>query len=638
MKHNSAAQRHFYAQVGFEALLESYKQERPNELYIIGYTDYRDRYRDKLKHLYRQLALGFFQLMGKPHIIEQKAFRRLDEIINVHSIHKLQVPKVHINITNLPQEHPWSLEQVFHGQEGDKGISELRALLTTGQCNHADLPPVNTDQFSVVNQIVYHDSVEGKSTIHQIYVPEAMRQEALRFTHIELSLHGGKAKSLHFLRRCFFWPQMYSDLLLYIRNCLICQQAKSGGNIKTEGGKLYTPYLPMDCLCIDLLGIGRQAKGGYKYILTAVDMVTRYAWAIPVKSRMADELAEALIVNIFSTFGSPKFLLTDQAAEFKSALFQEMLAELQIRHHLISIFSPTSNAVAERTNQTFLQLLRTLLLEYEVEWNMLLPSITSYHNAGKHTTLGDSPFYLMFLRESRIPYESILPKEPHDDPNLQNRSEMKARCLEIAREAIVNSQDRRLGGLSATVKASIDIGDIVYILSHTVARKDHKILPKWYGPHRVLDLKGMTAVIKAIKNGKVRQVSMRQVKLVHHSGITKTENKNVDEVYPLSDDNHDFPAHLPHKDISRHEDAQNVEGDDVLWLPGIGEDEVQGKIDINAGKGDELKVEFSPSTTSESYASKLKRNVGGKGRKPLQELPLDNEAVASRTRSRGKKN
>ena len=81
----------------------------------------------------------------------------------------------------------------------------------------------------------------------------------------------------------------------------------------------------------------------------------------------------------------------------------------------------------------------------------------------------------------------------------------------------------------------------------------------------------------------------------------------------------------------------------MLWLPGIGEDEVQGKIDINAGKGQhgkgkELKVEFSKSTTSESYASKLKRNVGGKGRKPLQELPLDNEAVASRTRSRGKKN
>ena len=151
----------------------------------------------------------------------------------------------------------------------------------------------------------------------------------------------------------------------------------------------------------------------------------------------------------------------------------------------------------------------------------------------------------------------------------------------------------------------------------------------------------MTAIIKAIKNGRVRQVSMRQVKLVHHSGITKTENKNVDEVYPLSDDNHDFPPHLPHKDISRHEDTQNIEGDDVLWIPGVGEDEIQGKIDINAGQGDELKVEFSPSIAgenSESYASKLKMNVGGKGRKPLQELPLDNEAVASRTRSRKIKN
>ena len=541
------------------------------------------------------------------------------------------------NLTNLPQGHPWSITQVFQGQSRDKGIVALRDLLTTGKCNHSDLPPVHTDQFSVANQIVYHDSVEGKATIHQIYVPEAMRQEALRFTHIELSKHGGKAKSLHFLRRCFFWPQMYSDLLKYVQNCLICQQAKSGGNIRTESGRLYTPYLPMDCLCIDILGIGRKSKNGYKYILTAVDMVTRFAWAIPVKSRMADELAEALITNIFSTFGICKYLLSDQAAEFKSGLFRDMLNELQIRHHLISIFSPTSNAVAERTNQTFLQLLRTLLLEYEVEWHTLLPSITAYHNAGRHTTLGDSPFFLMFLRESRIPYESILPKEPHEDPECRNRSQMKAKCLELAREAIVNNQDQRLGNLSPNAKAKIDIGDIVYILSHTVARKDHKILPRWYGPHRVLDLKGMTAIIKAVKTGRVRQVSMRQVKLVHHSGITKTENKNVGEVYPLSDDNHDFPPDLPHKNISRHEDTKSIEGDDVLWLPGLGEGENQGNIAINAKHGSELKVEFSQGISgkgNDSYSSKLKMNVGGKAKKPPRELPHSEGAVASRTRSR----
>ena len=106
VKRDNPAQRHFYAQIGFEALLESYKSERPNELYIIGYSDYRDRYRDKLKHLYRQLALGFFQLMGKPYIFEQKSFRKLDRTINVHSIHKLEIPKLDLNLTNLPQEHP----------------------------------------------------------------------------------------------------------------------------------------------------------------------------------------------------------------------------------------------------------------------------------------------------------------------------------------------------------------------------------------------------------------------------------------------------------------------------------------------------------------------------------------------------
>ena len=75
-------------------------------------------------------------------------------------------------------------------------------------------------------------------------------------------------------------------------------------------------------------------------------------------------------------------------------------------------------------------------------------------------------------------------------------------------------------------------------------------------------------------------------------------------------------------------------------MPGLGEDENQEKVAINARQGGELKVEFSPGIadeSSESYSSKLKMNVGGKGRKPLRELPLINEAVASRTRSRKNK-
>ena len=134
-----------------------------------------------------------------------------------------------------------------------------------------------TDQFSVTNEIVYHDSVEDRVTVHQIFVPEAMREEALRFAHVELALHGGRAKSLHFLRRCFFWPQMYSDLIKYVQTCLVCQQAKSGGKMRVEDGRLYTPYLPMDCLCIDILSIGHKSKSGHKYFLTVVDMATRFA-------------------------------------------------------------------------------------------------------------------------------------------------------------------------------------------------------------------------------------------------------------------------------------------------------------------------------------------------------------------------
>ena len=82
-----------------------------------------------------------------------------------------------------------------------------------------------------------------------------------------------------------------------------------------------------------------------------------------------------------------------------------------------------------------------------------------------------------------------------------------------------------------------------------------------------------------------------------------------------------------------------MEGDDVLWLSDLGEEENQGKTTIQARQDNELREEFSQGLASEniqSYSSKLKKNIGSKGRKPLRELPSINDGVASRTRSRKK--
>src|ERR1700727_2946859 len=62
-----------------------------------------------------------------------------------------------------------------------------------------------------------------------------------------------------------------------------------------------------------------QANDGYKWLLTVIDIFSKYAWAQPVKSKTAVHVQEAFR-KIFETGRTPNRLLqTDEGNEFQSA-------------------------------------------------------------------------------------------------------------------------------------------------------------------------------------------------------------------------------------------------------------------------------------------------------------------------------
>ena len=57
------------------------------------------------------------------------------------------------------------------------------------------------------------------------------------------------------------------------------------------------------------------ADGDYKYIVHARDHFSRYSWASPIKSKEAINVA-AFLYSIFTQFGPPSILQTDNGKEF----------------------------------------------------------------------------------------------------------------------------------------------------------------------------------------------------------------------------------------------------------------------------------------------------------------------------------
>jgi len=58
---------------------------------------------------------------------------------------------------------------------------------------------------------------------------------------------------------------------------------------------------------------------GYHYILTVIDMLSKYAWAIPLKTKSGNEMARAIAKIIRNDGRCPKNLQSDMGKKFYNA-------------------------------------------------------------------------------------------------------------------------------------------------------------------------------------------------------------------------------------------------------------------------------------------------------------------------------
>ncbi|GFN90571.1 gypsy retrotransposon integrase-like protein 1 [Plakobranchus ocellatus] len=101
------------------------------------------------------------------------------------------------------------------------------------------------------------------------------------------------------------WPSLSKDALDYLRSCHICQ-------IKSPSGKDHpAPYQsmplivePFSRVVIDLVGPLPLSSNRFEYILTLIDVATRYAEAVLLKRITAIDVADRLF-SIFTRLGFP---------------------------------------------------------------------------------------------------------------------------------------------------------------------------------------------------------------------------------------------------------------------------------------------------------------------------------------------
>ena len=86
-----------------------------------------------------------------------------------------------------------------------------------------------------------------------------------------------------------------------------------------------THCAPAECLALP------ETEENYTQLAIVMDAATNYLITFPVKSPGAEEVARAMVENVFTKIGASK-LITDRGSPFMGKVFQEVMHIFQIAH------------------------------------------------------------------------------------------------------------------------------------------------------------------------------------------------------------------------------------------------------------------------------------------------------------------
>ena len=102
-------------------------------------------------------------------------------------------------------------------------------------------------------------------------------------------------------------------------------------------GRLGTPF---ERIAIDMYGLLPETARGNSKILVITCFFTKWVEAYALPDETAETVAEALVNDFVSRYGTPVSIHSDQGRNFESTLFQEVCRLLGIRKTRNDSISP----------------------------------------------------------------------------------------------------------------------------------------------------------------------------------------------------------------------------------------------------------------------------------------------------------
>jgi len=234
-----------------------------------------------------------------------------------------------------------------------------------------ELAKRSKEGYREVNGVVFHSRMNKLGgNEEQICLPTSYRQKCMSLAHSKFG-HLGRNKMCCLIKPYFYWPTISKDCQQFIRACDVCQRADKAKPPNNPMQLREVVTVPFERVAIDIVGPFPNAKGGFKYLLTMIDLATRWPEAIPLKVTTSRVVINNL-TNVFTRCGFPKAVVSDNGPQFIGKTFTRWLREQGIEHVRSSPYHPQGNGVVERLHRT-LNANITKTAEKKGNWASVVP-------------------------------------------------------------------------------------------------------------------------------------------------------------------------------------------------------------------------------------------------------------------------
>lgn len=149
---------------------------------------------------------------------------------------------------------------------------------------------------------------------------------------------------------------------------------------------------PLDRWQVDLIDMQNYShfNSGYKWILTCIDIFTKYLRAIPLKNKEGQTVS--LAMRSILQVQKPKTIQSDNGSEFTSREFAQLCKDFKVNQVFSQAHSPWIQGQIEKANRSLKDLLMTGMVQRnDKRWVIYLDICLENYNSRIHSSIKMSP-------------------------------------------------------------------------------------------------------------------------------------------------------------------------------------------------------------------------------------------------------